>query len=140
MNLSEKVRELSQLIIKGETVKGMELYYAEAVIMQENEDEPRKGKSDCIEHEKGMLKKTRSNSARLLNQAIDALNGIVFSEWEYNFISHTGTNLKLTEVSIQQWIHGLIVKEKFYYKEIQKMGRPSAGEDGEVILKKDLYI
>lgn len=123
MSLLEKVSELSQLIVKGETVKAMELYYAEAVIMQENEDEPRKGKGACIEHERGILKKTRANSARLLNQAIDEPNGIVFSEWEYIFVSHTGTNLKLTEVSIQQWTNGLIVNEKFYYKEIQKMGR-----------------
>ena len=123
MALSEKVKAFCQLIIKAETVKAMELYYAESVSMQENEDAPRMGKSVCLDHEKAMLKKTRSVTGRLLNQAIDEVNGIVFSEWEYLFISHTGTTLKLTEISIQQWNEGLITREKSYYKEIQKIGR-----------------
>lgn len=123
MNLPEKVKAFSQLVINGETVKAMEQYYAESVIMQENEDAPRKSKNACIDHEKAMLKKTRSAAAKLLNQAVDEDNGIVFSEWEYLFVSHTGTTLKLTEISIQQWSEGLITKEKFYYKEIQKIGR-----------------
>ncbi len=125
MDLSEKVKAFSQLVINGETVKAMEQYHAETVTMQENEDEPRKGKNACIDHERAMLKKTRSVSASLLNQAVDEVNGIVFSEWEYLFISHTGTTLKLIEISIQQWTEGLITKEKFYYKEIRKIGRVS---------------
>ncbi len=123
MDLAEKVKAFSQLVINGETVKAMEQYYAESITMQENEDEPRKGKDTCIDHERTMLKKTRSVAAKLLNQAVDEVKGIVFSEWEYLFISHTGTTLKLTEISIQQWSEGLITKEKFYYKEIRKIGR-----------------
>lgn len=123
MNLPQKVKEFSQLVVNGETLKAMELYYAESVTMQENEEAPRVGKKVCIEHENGILKTTKSVTARLLNQAIDEKNSVVFSEWEYTFTSHTGTTLILTEISVQQWSDGLIAKEKFYYKEIQKIGR-----------------
>ena len=38
--LEIKKTVLNNLLIKGETVKAMELFYADNVTMQENEDEP----------------------------------------------------------------------------------------------------
>jgi hypothetical protein len=43
--LKEKVNELNNLIASGNTVKAMELFYADDVEMQENDELPRKGKT-----------------------------------------------------------------------------------------------
>jgi hypothetical protein len=46
--LKEKVNELNNLIATGNTIKAMELFYADDVKMQENNELTRKGKTSCI--------------------------------------------------------------------------------------------
>lgn len=118
-NLVTKISVLSQLILQGDTLKAMELFYADHVIMQENEDEPRKGKEICLEHERKNLKRVKSLESKLLRQAIDTENQNVFTEWHYIVTTNGNKQLKLTEVSIQQWENEMIVHEKFYYKEFK---------------------
>lgn len=122
MELKEKVHVLNQLIIRGDTVKAMEIYYADEVEMQENEDAPRKGKSACMSAEQDNLKNVAKLECRLLNQAIDAERNVVFSEWSFIITRNDDTKLMLTEVSVQHWENGQVAREKFYYKEFHKAG------------------
>jgi hypothetical protein len=121
-SLPENVKFLNELIIRGDTLNAMEIFYADGVIMQDNEGEPRKGKVACIEFEKKMLRGTTSNTSRLLSQALDIENSIVFGEWEHNFTTRDNKILRLTETSVQHWKDGQIVREKFYYKEMVQVG------------------
>jgi hypothetical protein len=116
--LSDDVHEMNQYIQEGRTLEAMEIYYADEVTMQENEDPPRSGKQVCLNHEKFNLSKVQELKASLLRQAIDHDHGIVFSEWEMKFITTSGICYLLTEVSVQQWQNKKIIKEKFYYKDI----------------------
>ena len=118
-NLVTKISVLCQLILQGDTLKAMELFYSDHVIMQENEDEPRKGKEICLEHERKNLKRIKYLESKLLRQAIDTENQTVFTEWQYIVTTKDNKQLKLTEVSIQQWGNEMIVREKFYYKELK---------------------
>ncbi len=77
--LEIKKTVLNNLLIKGETVKAMELFYADNVTMQENEGESRVGKAVCIEHEKLILKTVKEVNFRLLNEAIDTKKNVVFA-------------------------------------------------------------
>lgn len=122
MELKEKVHALNQLIIRGDTVKAMEIYYADEVEMQENEDAPRKGKSACMSAEQDNLKNVAKLECRLLNQAIDAERNVVFSEWSFLITRKDDTQFMLTEVSVQYWVNGQVAREKFYYKEFHKAG------------------
>lgn len=115
-NLEEQVKRLNELIILGDTIKGMELFYADEVEMQENEEEPRVGKQICIDWELRNLQTVKEIRARLLNQAIDVQKNIVFSEWEFSYITLNGEQFNLKEVSVQNWSEGKVLKEKFYYK------------------------
>ncbi len=121
-SLPENVKSLNELIVRGDTLKAMETYYAGEVIMQDNEEQPRKGKVACMEFEKKMLRGTTSNNSRLLSQALDIEKSIVFGEWEHNFTTRDNKNLRLTETSVQHWKDGQIVREKFYYKEMIQVG------------------
>ena len=76
-SIRNKKTVLNNLLIKGETVKAMELFYADSVTMQENEDEPRVGKAVWVEHEKLMLENAKEVNFRLLNEAIDVNKNVV---------------------------------------------------------------
>lgn len=113
--LKEKVQTFNQLIINDETVKAMEVFYADGVELQENETPPRAGKDASITREKFLLSKF-GLAIEIIKQAVDEVNQVVFSEYQM-----TITNLETqkvtyrTEISVQQWENGLITKEKFYY-------------------------
>lgn len=111
-----KIAELNDLIVTGETLKAIELFYSNDVSMQENEETPRIGKLNCINHEKQNLQRVKLLKGNLLNQAI--CENVVFSEWEIIFTDKNDKTFTLTEVSVQHWVEGQIEKEKFYYKEI----------------------
>jgi hypothetical protein len=119
--LKEKVTVLNTLIFSGDTLKAMELFYADDVEMQENDEPQRKGKKLCIDTEKENLQKVKAVESILLNQAIDEEKNIVFSEWEILCSYKENSKFLLREVSVQHWVAGQIIKEKFYYKSFRKI-------------------
>ena len=119
--LNYQVEKLNKLILAGNTLPAMELYYADDVEMQENEDPPRKGKLLCLEQEREALQQVTSLQCKLLNQAIDSVAQVVFSEWEFTIVNNNNQQHILREVSVQQWNEGKIVREKFYYQKILKI-------------------
>lgn len=119
--LKEKVNALNHLIIRGETIKAFENFYSNDIEMQENEDVPRKGKSVCIDLERANLEKVKNVESILLNQAIDEVKSVVFSEWSFTITYNDNSKILLTEVSVQCWLDGQIIKEKFYYKSFYKI-------------------
>ena len=113
--LKENVCALNDLITNKETLKAMELFYAHDVQMQENEDNPRKGKDTCIEYEKMVLEMFDIDSI-LIDQAISEDRNVVFSEWEMTITNKETKKIsKRTQVSVQHWHEGLVESEKFYY-------------------------
>lgn len=115
--LGTQVSALNELIAKGNTLTAMELFYADDIVMQENEAPPRIGKQLCMEHERNNLAHIKGLTCQLLSQAINNETNRVFSEWEIVFVDNNNHTLKLTEVAVQQWQDGKIIREKFYYKD-----------------------
>jgi hypothetical protein len=58
---------------------------------------------------------------QLINQAINVLTGVVFSEWNFEFTDLAGQRYSLTEVSVQYWQNELIYREKFYYNKVNRI-------------------
>lgn len=115
-SLKEIVLDLNALIENGETVKAIELYYAEHVTMQENEEAPRVGKEVNLAQEKKNVAGVKAAKCTLLRQVIDETQGLVFSEWQLIFTYPNDETYQITEISTQEWQNGLIIKEKFYYQ------------------------
>ena len=44
-NLLEKINDLNNMILQGKALEAFDKYYHEGVIMQENDNPPRKGKA-----------------------------------------------------------------------------------------------
>ncbi|MEP7321689.1 MAG: hypothetical protein ABI761_07205 [Saprospiraceae bacterium] len=120
-DLNNCVDELNQLILSGNTIEAIQRYYADGIVMQENEDSIRTGKQSCLENELQNLTKIKELNCRLLKQAFDYPNQVVFSEWEIKFTTFAGQQFILMEVSVQEWHEDKILKEKFYYKEVKKI-------------------
>jgi hypothetical protein len=119
--LKDKVNRLNKLIISGDILKAMELFYSNNVEMQENEEVPRKGKSNCLDTERSNLPKVKNVERKLLNQAINEEKNVVFSEWEILATAKDNCKFQLRQVSVQHWVDGQVVKEKFFYQRYCKV-------------------
>ncbi|BAV08014.1 hypothetical protein FLA_4047 [Filimonas lacunae] len=99
----------------------MEIYYAENVEMQDNELAPRVGKTNCITVEQNNLSKLKDIHCKLLSQAVNEETLVVLSEWENTYTYKDNRVFILRTVSVQHWnSKGLVIKEKYYYKEFIK--------------------
>lgn len=114
--LTQQVQAFHELIEKGDTLQAMELYYADAVTLHENDEPLRVGKSACMAHEKKLLTQVSDLQIKVLHQAIDLVAEVVFSELDLFFVNGKGEKQRLHEVSVQHWQNGQIVKEQFFYK------------------------
>jgi hypothetical protein len=120
-DLKKKVNALNKLTINGDSIEALKTFYSTDMEMQENEETPIKGKSVSISTERNNLQKVKGVESNLLNQAINEDENVVFSEWKIMITYNDDSKYQLTNVSVQHWVDGQISREKFYYKEFQKI-------------------
>jgi hypothetical protein len=114
-NLEALDRDLNQLIVQGNALDAFEKYYAEDVVMQENSDEPRRGKTVCREAEKQFFASVeKMNRLELIASAVG--DGVSFSEWAFDMVFKNGDRRQLSQVARRVWKDGKVVDERFYYK------------------------
>ncbi len=113
-NLLEKITDLNNLVLQGSIMNAFEKYYHEDVVMQENETEPRVGKAANRRAELDFLSKvTQFRAARPLK--VTAGSDATMVEWHYDYTHAEWGERNYTQVSVQEWKDGQIIKEKFYY-------------------------
>ncbi|HTE55924.1 MAG TPA: nuclear transport factor 2 family protein [Kofleriaceae bacterium] len=108
-------KELNQQITQGKALDAFETYYADDVVMQENTDDPRKGKAACREAEHQFFASIEQvHRVELISAAVGA--DVSFSEWSFDFTYKDGNRRKMEQVSRRRWKDGKVVDERFYYK------------------------
>lgn len=108
------VEDLNAMITKGQLLEAFEKYYADNVVMQENNDEPRVGKEVNRKNEEAFVGGvTKFNEVKILNSAING--DTAFAEHYMDFTHKDWGRVQQTQVSVQQWKDGKIVNERFYY-------------------------
>lgn len=114
--LESDVQTLHEMILSGQILEAFDRFYAHDVIMQDNLDEPRKGKADNRRYEEQFVGGiTEFRGAEVKAVTIDADTGIVMTEWFMDY-SHTAFgDVQLAQVSVQRWRDGQIVHERFYH-------------------------
>ncbi|MEM6631966.1 MAG: nuclear transport factor 2 family protein [Bacteroidota bacterium] len=114
LNLSEKITDLNDLVLQGKVLEAFEKYYDDQVHMQENEAEPTVGKAANRKREEAfMANLVEFREAKPLKVAVGT--GTTMVEWYYDFTHKEWGIRNYTQVSVQTWKDGKIVKEKFYY-------------------------
>jgi ketosteroid isomerase-like protein len=107
-------QQLNQQILSGDFQGAFEKFYADDVVMQENEEAPRKGKTACRQFEEEFIASVEKvNSSKLLGSAVNGDTS--FSEWEYDMTFKGGNRVKMTQVSARRWQNGKVIHERFYY-------------------------
>ncbi len=113
-DLMKKINDLNGLVLQGKTLEAFEKYYHEDVVMQENEADPTVGKAANREREELFLSNLLDfRGAEVVK--VTAGEGVTMVEWHYDFTHREWGVRNYTQVSVQEWKDGLIVKEKFYY-------------------------
>jgi hypothetical protein len=112
--LFEKIIDLNDLVIQGKALEAFDRYYHEDVVMQENENAPTIGKDANRKREEEFFSSiTEFRLAKPLKVTIG--EGITMVQWKYDYTHKDWGVRNYTQVSIQEWKDGKIIKEQFFY-------------------------
>ena len=115
-NLAARVNDLVSYIQQGRIIEAMNEFYAENLVMQENNKPATVGLAANIEREKAFVAYVKQwKSLNVEAVAIDAARGKTLVQSNFEFEAVDGKTLKYDQVSVQTWKDGKIVSEKFYY-------------------------
>ena len=113
-NVEQLDKQLNEDVLSGKAMDAFEKYYADDVVMQENSEEPRRGKAANRKAEEeffGSVEAFNGGSVK----ASAASGDVTFSEWEYDITFKGGKRVKMNQVAVRRWKDGKIVTERFYY-------------------------
>lgn len=114
MDLKEKVNKLNDMILNGKALEAFEEFYHEDVVMSENGQDQRVGKEASRAFEQDFFSKIVAfNGAEVKNVAIgeDVSMVEMFMDYEHSEWGHK----VFTQVAVQEWKDGQIIRETFYH-------------------------
>jgi hypothetical protein len=112
--LLEKIDDLNDLVLQGRALEAFEKYYHDEVIMQENESSPTIGKEANRQREKEFFSSiTEFRTARPLKITVG--EGVSMVQWHYDYTHKDWGVRNYSQVSVQEWKDGKIIKEQFLY-------------------------
>ena len=113
--LAERVSELNSMIQSGQVLEAFDKFYAENVVMQENENPVTEGKAACRINEEAFVNGiTEFRKGEVKNVIIS--DNITVVEWDFGYTHSEWGVRDYTQVCVQRWNDaGQIVNEKFYY-------------------------
>ena len=113
-SIHTKIKNLNALVLDGKAMEAFDKYYHEDVVMQENEDEPTRGKmANRIREEIFFNSILEFRSARVTKLAVG--NNISMVEWHYDYTHKEWGERNYAQIAVQEWQDGKIINEKFYY-------------------------
>jgi len=112
--LKQKLSDLNQLVLNGKALDAFDKYYHPDVVMQENESSPTIGKAANRKREEEFYGNiTEFRGAEVKGTTVgDNLSSVI---WSYDYTHKEWGVRKYTQVSVQHWKDGLIVREQFFY-------------------------
>ena len=112
--IENAVKDLNDLVNEGKLMDAFERYYHEDVIMQENTNPPVIGKDANRNRELEFLNNiTEFRGASVKGVGIG--DDISFVVWSYDYTHKDWGVRNYTQVSVQNWKDGKILKEQFFY-------------------------
>ncbi len=113
-DLRTSVDQLNQMILEGKILDAFEKFYAEEVVMQDNDLPARVGKEVNRQYEEAFVNGlTEFRGAKVVNTTIS--DGLAVTEWWMDYTHKDYGERNYTQLAVQRWKNGKIVEEKFYY-------------------------
>jgi hypothetical protein len=108
------VEDLIAKVVGGKALDAFDLYYADNVTMQENEQHPRVGKAGCRAFEVDFLSKIKAVRTYVCDGYVISGHK-AFIVYRIDADHADWGTLKMSEVAIQEWSNGKVMREKFVY-------------------------
>ena len=116
MSLKQSVDELNNMVKQFQILEAFDKFYADDVVMQENTEKPRVGKTINREFElQGLESTAELHAAEVKGVAVNEDDQIAMTEWFIDFTFKDGRRETRNQVAVQKWNNGKIVNERFYY-------------------------
>lgn len=110
----QRVEAFIAAVVGGDHVNAIADFYHEDASMQENLQEPRRGRPLLMEHEAKALKRLkRMHTHAAPTFLVDGDN--VAINWTFDAMTPDGTTRRLQEVSLQRWRDDRVIEERFFY-------------------------
>ncbi len=114
-NTQQLDSQLNEMILSGQILEAFDKYYADDVVMQENDDDPTVGKAANRERELAYLGSIESfHGAEVVTSAVDT--DVSFSQWKTDVTYKGAPRAQSTQVAIRRWRDGKVVHERFYHQ------------------------
>jgi hypothetical protein len=112
--IENSLHELNNMVLSGNLLEAFDKYYHDDVSMQENDLPPTVTKEANRQREIEFLNNiTEFRGAEV--KGIGVRDNISFAVWNYDY-SHKEWGMRnYSQVAIQEWKDGKIIKEKFVY-------------------------
>ncbi len=111
--LIEKISDLNDMIMQGASLEAFERFYDENIVIQVNDESPIIGKGlNRITKENHFNNIVEFKSAKPLKVTIGEQSTMV--EWHLNYEHRLYGERCYTQVTVQDWKDGKIIKEKLY--------------------------
>ena len=113
-NVKKLDDQLNAMILSGKAMEAFEQFYADDVVMQENEKPVTVGKDANREREIAFFSSLEAFHSGAV-KASAAGDDVSFGEWEMDVTFKGGSRVVMRQASVRRWKDGKIVHEKFYY-------------------------
>lgn len=113
-SIRHRVDDLNAQIQQGRIMEAMNEFYADEVVMSENDGEATVGLAANLDREQDFVDNTEWHGLELKDVVIDGDTAMV--RWWLDFTNaRYGQRLAFTQVAYQRWRDDKIVEERFYY-------------------------
>jgi ketosteroid isomerase-like protein len=112
--LLEKITDLNDLVLQGKALEAFDKYYHDDVVMQENENPPTVGKALNRQREEAFFAAiTDFRGAH--PQKVTVGEDTTMVQWHYDYTHREWGTRNYTQISVQEWQDGKIIREQFFY-------------------------
>ena len=114
LQIENSLQELNSMVLSGKALEAFEKFYHDDVSMQENDSPPTVSKEANRQREIDFFSNiTEFRGAEV--KGIGVGDDISFAIWNYDYTHKDWGVRNYSQVAIQEWKDGKIIKEKFVY-------------------------
>lgn len=107
--------QLNKMILSGQILEAFDKFYADDVVMQENDDDATVGKAANRERELAYVGSIEAfHGAEIVSQATN--DNTSFSQWKTDVTYRGVGRAQSSQVAVRQWKDGQVVHERFYHQ------------------------
>ena len=113
MNIENDVQGVIEGILSGKIIDTFDKYYADDVVMTENGEGERVGKTACRNYEVDFVNRFEFHNASVGRTLIQGDDAAI--EWTFELTPKGGSRQTQKQVALQTWKNGKIIREDFYH-------------------------